>query len=242
MKHKIKKIFENAVWWSGVVMVGLILGISLQFVKAWTEPTEAPPNGNVGAPINTSVNPQTKGLGGVGSLGIAGVLDAFGLKVRRTSDANGIGVIHKGDVLVAQADPLNPDPTISDGQVAWAAGGGESAGGGLTATMMSGKAGSALNHPGACKYCYDLNASAAVALNGDTATVYSGWRLPSVAELAVFRAVMNPLPTLEENLWTATPFSQVASEGIWITISFLSGAAANNNKSVNNTLDVRCVR
>lgn len=60
MKIKIKKIFENAIWWSGVIMVGLILGISLQFVRAWTEPTDAPPGGNVGAPINTGANLQTK--------------------------------------------------------------------------------------------------------------------------------------------------------------------------------------
>lgn len=77
MKDKLKKVFENAVWWSGVVMVGLILGISLQFVRAWTEPTEAPPGGNVGAPINTSVLPQWKGLGGIGSLGVTGVLQSF---------------------------------------------------------------------------------------------------------------------------------------------------------------------
>lgn len=59
-----KKIFENAVWWSGVIMVGLILGISLQFVRAWTEPSQAPPGGNLGAPINTGNNLQTK----IGSL------------------------------------------------------------------------------------------------------------------------------------------------------------------------------
>ena len=103
MKHKIKKIFENAVWWSGVVMVGLILGVSLQFVRAWTEPTENPPNGNVGAPINTGPISQIKN----------GVLGVLGLS---TSYINVPGVVPAaGNVLTAQN---------ASGQVAWAAGGG----------------------------------------------------------------------------------------------------------------------
>lgn len=98
-----KKIFENAVWWSGVVMVGLILGISPQFVRAWTEPMEAPPGGNVGAPVNTGANTQWKGVLGditkMGSLGIWGSLETYGFKMLTgagagkvlTSDANGVG-------------------------------------------------------------------------------------------------------------------------------------------------------
>lgn len=46
--------------WLSVIVIGIVLGLTLQFVRAWTEPTQAPPNGNVGAPINTSANPQTK--------------------------------------------------------------------------------------------------------------------------------------------------------------------------------------
>ncbi|MFH0930069.1 MAG: hypothetical protein V1814_02345 [Candidatus Moraniibacteriota bacterium] len=103
MKHKIKKIFENAVWWSGVAMIGLILGLSLQFVRAWTEPTQAPPGGNVGAPINTSAITQIKN----------GVLGVLGLS---TSYVNVPGVIPAaGNVLTAQN---------ASGQVAWAAAGG----------------------------------------------------------------------------------------------------------------------
>jgi hypothetical protein len=40
-------------YWLKVVALGLVLGISLQFVRAWTEPTVAPPGGNLGAPLNT---------------------------------------------------------------------------------------------------------------------------------------------------------------------------------------------
>jgi len=54
------KIAKTATYWLGVVALGLVLGISIQFVTAWTEPTATAPGGNLGAPINTSVNLQTK--------------------------------------------------------------------------------------------------------------------------------------------------------------------------------------
>jgi len=108
MKQKLKKLFENAVWWSGVVMVGLILGVSLQVVKAWTEPTEEPPGGNVGAPINTGSLAQIKS----GVLGVLG-LSTYSINIPGTIPA-------AGNVLTAQN---------ASGQVAWAAaeggGGGE---------------------------------------------------------------------------------------------------------------------
>ncbi|KKU55600.1 MAG: hypothetical protein UX75_C0004G0037 [Candidatus Moranbacteria bacterium GW2011_GWE2_47_10] len=40
--------------------MGIVLGISLQFTRAWVEPTVAPPGGNIGAPINTGSLPQSK--------------------------------------------------------------------------------------------------------------------------------------------------------------------------------------
>ena len=46
--------------WFLVIIIGVALGLALQFVRAWTEPTTAPPGGNVGAPINTSATAQTK--------------------------------------------------------------------------------------------------------------------------------------------------------------------------------------
>ncbi|MDD5490038.1 MAG: hypothetical protein PHP25_05175, partial [Candidatus Moranbacteria bacterium] len=46
--------------WLSVIVIGIVLGVSLQFVRAWTEPTAAPPGGNLGAPINTSGVAQTK--------------------------------------------------------------------------------------------------------------------------------------------------------------------------------------
>lgn len=48
-------------YWLSVSALGIALGFSLQFVRAWTEPTLTPPSGNIGAPINTGSSPQTKG-------------------------------------------------------------------------------------------------------------------------------------------------------------------------------------
>ena len=58
--------------WLSVIVIGITLGLGLQFVRAWTEPTVAPPGGNVGAPINTSATAQTK-QGGFNILGFLGI-------------------------------------------------------------------------------------------------------------------------------------------------------------------------
>lgn len=54
------KIAKQATYWLSIVAIGLVVGLSIQFVQAWTEPSVAPPGGNVGAPINTSATAQTK--------------------------------------------------------------------------------------------------------------------------------------------------------------------------------------
>jgi hypothetical protein len=51
---------KQLTYWLGVVAVGLAVGLSVQFVIAWTEPSSGPPGGNVGAPVNTSNIGQTK--------------------------------------------------------------------------------------------------------------------------------------------------------------------------------------
>lgn len=42
------------------IVIGLVLGAGIIAVQAWTEPTQTAPGGNLGAPINTSINDQTK--------------------------------------------------------------------------------------------------------------------------------------------------------------------------------------
>lgn len=49
--------------WLSVIVIGIVLGLAIQFVKAWTEPSQAPPGGNLGAPINTGAQTQTKSGG-----------------------------------------------------------------------------------------------------------------------------------------------------------------------------------
>ncbi|PIR73625.1 MAG: hypothetical protein COU40_01440 [Candidatus Moranbacteria bacterium CG10_big_fil_rev_8_21_14_0_10_35_21] len=55
-----KTIKEQIIFWSGTVTIGVVLGISIQFVSAWVGPGSAPPAGNVEAPINTSNIGQAK--------------------------------------------------------------------------------------------------------------------------------------------------------------------------------------
>jgi len=58
------KIIHNLKWLTLSIIMGIVLGGGLITIKAWTEPTQAPPGGNIGAPINTSINPQAK-IGGL---------------------------------------------------------------------------------------------------------------------------------------------------------------------------------
>ena len=66
--QKIKNATFNLTYWLGIVVLGVTLGLILQFARAWTEPSQAPPGGNVGAPINTGSQTQTKS----GSLNVNG--------------------------------------------------------------------------------------------------------------------------------------------------------------------------
>ena len=55
-----QKTRKQTIHWLKVAVIGIALGFALQFVRAWTEPTTTPPGGNVGAPINTGAQKQTK--------------------------------------------------------------------------------------------------------------------------------------------------------------------------------------
>ena len=54
------KITKNLKWLSLSIILGVVLGGGLIIAKAWTDPSVAPPGGNLGAPINTSSNSQVK--------------------------------------------------------------------------------------------------------------------------------------------------------------------------------------
>ena len=65
-----KTRFQKIAYWTSVSVVGVILGVSLQFARAWSEPAVAPPGGNVGAPISTGPQDQVK-QGRFGTNGIS---------------------------------------------------------------------------------------------------------------------------------------------------------------------------
>ena len=92
MKRKIKskKIYSQITYWLGVVAVGLAVGLSIQFVVAWVEPTAAPPGGNLEAPINVSDSFQFKKAGLM--------LNTSGIS------ADGL-IVANGNVGIGVADP-----------------------------------------------------------------------------------------------------------------------------------------
>ena len=53
-------IIHNLKWLTLSLVFGIVLGGGLITIKAWTEPTMDPPEGNIGAPINTGDNAQMK--------------------------------------------------------------------------------------------------------------------------------------------------------------------------------------
>ncbi len=74
-----QSLAQKSVYWLKVISLGLILGLGIQFARAWTPPTAAPPGGNVSGPLTTGNGDQTK-VGGDIFLSGAGSLYA-GLKV-----------------------------------------------------------------------------------------------------------------------------------------------------------------
>jgi hypothetical protein len=89
MKQKLSK---KAIYWLGVIAVGIALGLALQFVRAWTEPSAAPPGGNLGAPLNTGVSAQTK----AGNLNVQG-----GMQIGNPTNGNmGTGTINAERVCI----------------------------------------------------------------------------------------------------------------------------------------------
>ena len=91
-----------------------------------------------------------------------------------------------------------------------------------------------LAHGPAAKYCYDLSATAEVAMDGDTTTTYTDWRLPTVGEAAVFEGTI----TDTSYVWTATVYE--ATYGNWIILR-LSDGDWTYDAYVSNYY-VRCVR
>lgn len=74
---------EKFNYWLKILVFGVFLGGCLQFTHnafaSWIEPTQSPPNGDLGAPLNTSANTQYKaGTLGVESLNVDNWLNITG--------------------------------------------------------------------------------------------------------------------------------------------------------------------
>lgn len=69
-----QKFLHQGLYWSKVIVIGVVLGIGIQFAEAWTNPSMSAPDGNVAGPLNTGSGTQTK----AGSLGLQGSLAVGG--------------------------------------------------------------------------------------------------------------------------------------------------------------------
>jgi hypothetical protein len=112
-----KKFTKDATYWFGVVAIGLVFGLTIQFVTAWTEPTVAPPGGNVGAPVNTGDTGQIKG----GSM----ILNSLGAYLTGLT-VNGNLSILNGKVSSLSTAAADPGTTLVTKDYVDAAGGGAS--------------------------------------------------------------------------------------------------------------------
>lgn len=88
-------------------------------------------------------------------------------------------------------------------------------------------------HANAAIYCYGLSAAAAVAMDGDTSTVYTDWRLPTASEASAFEGTI----TSANYIWTATVCT---TDDYWTNVRLSDGSWSYNN--YNDSYYVRCVR
>jgi len=86
--------YSNKIFWLlSIIIIGIIFGLGIGLVKAWIEPKESPPSGNLPAPINVGSLGQTKAGGLILNTGGA----AYGLIV--ATGSVGIGVTQPSEKL-----------------------------------------------------------------------------------------------------------------------------------------------
>lgn len=57
---KKSQTIKRSVYYFKIIALGVILGVSIQFAEAWTNPSAPAPAGNLAGPINTGVGAQVK--------------------------------------------------------------------------------------------------------------------------------------------------------------------------------------
>jgi len=98
-----KQKLKSMLYWPSVITFGVILGISLQLAKAWSEPAVAPPGGNVGAPINIGDGAQTKGglLTLLNGLVVSQVGGAYSSIILKDDESpNGVKYVHANSNVI----------------------------------------------------------------------------------------------------------------------------------------------
>jgi hypothetical protein len=98
MKTNLQKIS----YWASVSVIGIIIGISLQFTKAWTEPTATAPGGNIGAPITTGNVPQTKGAQFIAQNHNSGYFGSVGWNSPSDPNADHWGFVTNGSIWAGE--------------------------------------------------------------------------------------------------------------------------------------------
>lgn len=109
MKTNLQKIR----YWASILIVGLVVGVGLQFAKAvWIEPSLTPPLQNVEAPISSSIVDQTKSGGLSVSNGI--ITSVLGVTSGITMTNGGNVNMNGGAILNASGITVNGTANVNN--------------------------------------------------------------------------------------------------------------------------------
>jgi hypothetical protein len=129
MNSYITNIFSKSLHIVGAVAIGVVLGAGVHTVFGWTNPTGTPPNGNVSAPLTTSVEPQTKAgnliINNTGTSALGLVVKNGALAVGTTTATSSLKMVVAGKVGAQQYCDVNGNNCVS------APGGGGGGGNGI---------------------------------------------------------------------------------------------------------------
>jgi len=197
--------------------VAIVLVIALMFfltrlVWGWTSPSANPPSGG-GALYYSD-----------GNIGIG-----------TTTPTTGKLVVSGGKLDMSTNEIINVAGPTASSSVATKGYVDAAATGRGPVIAMSAESATTYTHANAAKYCYDLSAAAAVAMDGNTTTIYTDWRLPTVGEAAVFEGTI----TSTNYIWTATMYE--ATNNNWLKLRLSDGKWGYNAES-STVNHVRCVR